>query len=62
MAARMRQTLWYRVIQCLGGYKTRCKGSKLMLYEQGVVYDVIKVYNSIKTTLVERHVCRLWFH
>ena len=31
-------------------------------YEQGVMYDFTKPYNSIKTTFVERHVCRLWFH
>ena len=31
-------------------------------YKQGVVYDLTKAYNSIKTTLVERHVHRLWFH
>ena len=30
-------------------------------YEQGVVYDFTKVYNSIKTTMVERHIRRLWF-
>ena len=31
-------------------------------YQQGVVFDFTKAYNSIKTTMVERHVRRLWFH
>ena len=30
-------------------------------YKQGIVYDFTKAYNSIKTTLVERHIRRLWF-
>ena len=33
---------------------------KFRSYEVGLVYDITKAYNSIKTGLVEKHIRRLW--
>ena len=34
---------------------------KFRSYQVGLVFDITKAYNSIKTGIVERHLCWLWF-
>ena len=33
---------------------------KFRSYQIGLVYNITKAYNSIKTGIVEKHLCRFW--
>ena len=60
----------YTSMCCNSSFKTRKqtlmfifdKLIKLKIYQEVLMFNTSKAYNSLKTGLAERHLCRLWYH